>query len=151
MPESLLRLRVSMPDSKIVNEPVLLLLKSGLSRDPRMQLTDDPEAPMLVVSGEHTDTQTLSVGSTGRVNGYLLKYEITYALKGPRGEPWIESRAVKLMRDYSFDPLSVLAKEQEEQELKRVMQRDAVQQILRKLSRVSVPPAQPPGQAPAQP
>jgi len=40
-----------------------------------------------------------------------------------------------LLRDYTFDPVNVLAKEEEEQELIRTMQRDAVQQILRRLSR----------------
>jgi LPS-assembly lipoprotein len=39
------------------------------------------------------------------------------------------------LRDYTFDPQNVLAKEREEAELKTAMRRDAVQQILRRLSR----------------
>jgi outer membrane lipopolysaccharide assembly protein LptE/RlpB len=49
-----------------------------------------------------------------------------------------EPQTVKVQRDHQFDRLNVLAKEREEQELRREMQRDAAQQILRRLSRISL-------------
>jgi outer membrane lipopolysaccharide assembly protein LptE/RlpB len=49
-----------------------------------------------------------------------------------------EPQTVKVQRDHQFDRLNVLAKEREERELRNEMQRDAAQQILRHLSRISL-------------
>jgi len=43
---------------------------------------------------------------------------------------------LRLQRDYRFNPLNVLAKEQEEANLKRELRRDALSQIVRRLARL---------------
>jgi LPS-assembly lipoprotein len=58
-------------------------------------------------------------------------------LTGKDGKALAESQTIRVQRDHAFDRLNVLAKEREEQELRREMQRDAVQQILRRLSRIT--------------
>jgi LPS-assembly lipoprotein len=138
LPESLWRLRVLVQDSKLANDPLLVAVKNALQTDPKIVITEDLDAPTLALFGERTDSQVLSVGSTGRVSGYMLKYEVSFRLADPKGRELLASQTVRLIRDYTFDPLNVLAKELEEQDLKRTMQRDAVQQILRRLWRATI-------------
>ncbi len=135
LPESLSRLRVAVQDSKLTNEPLLVLTKSIIKTDPNAVITDDVSVPLLVLSGERSESQVLSVSSNGRVSGYMLKYEVSFRVIDAKGHELITPQTVRLIRDYTFDPFNVLAKEQEEQELRRTLQRDAVQQIVRRLSR----------------
>lgn len=135
LPESLARLRVTVQDSKLANDPLLVAMKSALQADPKVVITDAADAPQLILSGEATHTDVLSVSTTGRASGYTLKYEVSYRLLDARGKELAPARSIRLLRDYTFDPVNVLAKEQEEQELKRAMQREAIQHILRRLSR----------------
>jgi len=138
LPESLWRLRVVVQDSKLANDPLLVAVKGALQTDPNVVIAEELDVPTLALFGEGTDSQVLSVGSSGRVSGYRLKYEVSFRLADAKGREWLAPQSVRLIRDYTFDPLNVLAKEQEEQELKRTMQRDAVQQILRRLSRATI-------------
>ncbi len=138
MPESLWRLRVLVQDSRLANDPLLVAVKNALQTDPKVVITEDLDAPTLALFAEHTDSQVLSIGTTGRVSGYMLKYEVSFRLTDPKGRELLASQTVRLIRDYTFDPLNVLAKELEEQDLKRTMQRDAVQQILRRLWRATI-------------
>jgi LPS-assembly lipoprotein len=135
LPDALLRLRVKVADSKLANDPLRVLMKNAIQNDPRAKLTEEPDAPALVLSGERAESQVLTVGTTGRVTGYMLKYEVSYKLVDAKGFELQSPQTVRLIRDYTFDALNVLAKQQEEEELKRTMQQDAVQQIMRRLSR----------------
>jgi LPS-assembly lipoprotein len=135
LPEPLARLRVSVADSRLVNDALLVAMKNALEAEAGVVVTDAADAPLLTLFGERTDTQVLSVSTSGRASGYLLKYEVSYRLADSKGAELLAPQSVRLLRDYTFDPINVLAKEQEEAELKRVMQRDAIQQILRRLSR----------------
>jgi hypothetical protein len=74
------------------------------------------------------------------VSEYLLKYELSFRLTDAAGQELAALQTIRLQRDYRFDPLNVLAKEREEQELKRDLQRDGVQQILRRLARTNLKP-----------
>lgn len=135
LPESLLRLRVAVQGSKLANDPLLVLAKNAIQNDPRAEITTDTAAPELVLFSETSDTQVLSVGSSGRASGYMLRYELSFRVTDAKGFDLIEPQTIRLIRDYTFDPTNVLAKEQEEQDLRRGMQRDAVQQVMRRLSR----------------
>jgi len=139
MPDAFQRLRVVVQDSKLANDPLLVVVKSALQNDPKVVITDDKDSPALILSGEGSETQVLSVASTGRVSGYMVKYQLSFRVVDAKGREMIPSQTVRLMRDYTFDPINVLAKEQEERELKRTMQRDAIQQMLRRLSRYAPP------------
>jgi LPS-assembly lipoprotein len=150
MPESLARLRVMVADNPLANSALLATMTNVLQADAKAEVTEAPDVPLLELLGENVDTQVLSVSTSGRASGYLLKYEVSYRLLDPKGAELLPTQAVRLMREYTFDPVNVLAKEQEEAELRRVMQRDAVQQIARRLSRYT-PPAPPTSPTPARP
>jgi len=112
-------------------------MKNALRTQTDVQIEDTGDAPLLGLYGERSDSQVLSVSSTGKADEYLLKYEVSFRLTGKDGKALAESQTIRVQRDHAFDRLNVLAKEREEQELRREMQRDAVQQILRRLSRIT--------------
>lgn len=142
-PESLARLRIVVEDSRLVNDPLLLLARNMLQSDRSVTLTTEADAPTLVFFGEHADVQVISVNLGGRASGYRMRYSVGYRLIDSRGQELIAPQNVRSIRDYTFDPVNVLAKEREELDLKRTMQRDAVQQIFRRLSRYTPPPEKP--------
>lgn len=130
-------LRVMVENSQQQNDPLLVAMKNALRIQTDVQIEDSGDAPLLVLYGESSDSQVLSVSSTGKADEYLLKYEVSFKLIGKEGKALSEPQTVRVQRDHAFDRLNVLAKEREEQELRRDMQRDAVQQILRRLARTT--------------
>ena len=130
-------LRVMVENNQQPNDPLLMAMKNALRTQTDVQIEDSGDAPLLVLYGERSDSQVLSVGSTVKVEEYLLKYEVSFRLTGKEGKVLAESQTVRVQRDLAFDRLNVLAKEREVQELRGEMQRDAVQQILRRLSRIT--------------
>jgi LPS-assembly lipoprotein len=130
-------LRIMVEGNQQQNDPLLVAMKNALRTQTDVQIEDTGDAPLLVLYGERSDSQVLSVSSIGKADEYLLKYEVSFRLTGKDGKEVAESQTVRVQRDLAFDRLNVLAKEREEQELRRAMQRDAVQQILRRLSRIT--------------
>jgi len=130
-------LRIMVEGNQQQNDPLLVAMKNALHTQTDVQIEDTGDAPLLVLYGERSDSQVLSASSTGKADEYLLKYEVSFRLTGKEGKALAESQTVRVQRDLSFDRLNVLAKEREVQELRREMQRDAVQQILRRLSRIT--------------
>jgi LPS-assembly lipoprotein len=138
MPPALSVLQVRVEGNLLENNPLLVAVKSALHTQTDIQIQESGDAPRLVLYGERSDSRVLSVTSTGKVDEYLLKYEVSFHLLDVENKPLSESQTVKVQRDHQFDRLNVLAKEREEQELRSEMQRDAAQQILRRLSRITL-------------
>jgi len=143
LPAALSTLRVAIEGSQAANDPLLAAMKTALRTQAGVTVVDSVEAPLLLLSGEHSDSQVLSVGTTGKADEYLLKYEVSFRLVGVDGKVLAETQTVKLQRDHAFDRFNVIAKEREETDLRRDMQRDAVQQILRRLARVTFKSSEP--------
>lgn len=96
-------------------------------------LVEDPGAPALTLLGENVASRVASVDTaTGKASEYIVQYAAGFRLDGPVSLP---EQTVRLQSDYAFDPAQVLAKEQEERELVRIMRRDAAQQIVRRVVR----------------
>ena len=137
LPESLSVMQVVVENSQAANDPLLVAMKNALRTQAKIKVEDAPDVPVLILSNERFQSETLSVGSTGKVSEFLLKYELSFRLANIKGRDDTVLQTVRLRRDYTFDPLNVLAKEKEEQALKNEMRRDAVQQVLRRLSRAA--------------
>jgi LPS-assembly lipoprotein len=131
-------LRVNVEGNQLQNDPLLVAMKNVLRIQTDVQIEDSGDAPQLMLYGERSDSQVLSVSSTGKADEYLLKYEVSFRLIDKDGRLLSEPQTVRIQRDHAFDRLNVLSKEREERELRREMQRDAVQQILRRLSRITI-------------
>lgn len=135
VPEPLKHLRVEIADSRLVYEPLRVIMRNTLEAHTDVRVTDDPAAPVLLLSGEHTDVQVVAVNVRGRASAYTMRYEVRYRVLEAGGRALLPEQSVRLLRDYTFDPVNVLAKEREEQDLKRLMQREATQHIVRRLAR----------------
>lgn len=138
MPAALSILQVRVEGNLLENNPLLVAVKNALRTQTDVQIQESGDAPRLLLYGEQSDSRVLSVTSAGKVDEYLLKYEVSFRLVDVGNKLLSEPQTVKVQRDHQFDRLNVLAKEREEQELRREMQRDAAQQILRRLSRIAL-------------
>jgi LPS-assembly lipoprotein len=137
-PAALSVLQVRVEGNLLENHPLLAAMKNALRTQTDIQVQESGDAPRLLLYGEQSDSRVLSVTSAGKVDEYLLKYAVSFRLVDVDNKLLSEPQTVKVQRDHQFDRLNVLAKEREEQELRRDMQRDAAQQILRRLSRITL-------------
>lgn len=135
---SLSPLRVTMAD-RMAYPPLLVEMRNALYAQAHVQLAAlDQPVPQLSLFGEFFEAQVLTIDARGNVSGYLLNYKVSFSLRDAGGKPLVADQTVKLQREYDFDPLNVLAKEREEGYLRAEMQREAVQQILRRLAAVKL-------------
>ncbi len=133
LPDSLATLRVVVEGSQSANDPLRLAMEDALRVQAGATIVSAGDAPTLTLSRESTENQVLTVDASGKVSGYLLRYEIGFSLADVNG-PLSPPQTLRLQRDYRFNPLNVLAKEQEEENLKRELRRDAFSQIIRRLA-----------------
>jgi len=134
LPPSLSTLRVVVQDSLAANDPLRLTMEDALRVQSGATITQAGDAPVLTLTRESIDSQVLTVDASGKAGEYLLRYEIGFSLSDING-PLLPPQTLRLQRDYRFNPLNVLAKEQEEENIKRELRRDAFSQIIRRLAR----------------
>lgn len=137
LPPSLSTMRVEIAGSRKENDPLLLEMQDALRVHGRVNVQDHGDVPKLVLEREATSTATLSVSGTGKAREYGVKYEISFHLLNGAGKEIMSSQTIQLQRDYTFDPLNVIAKETEEEKLRHEMRRDAMYQIVRRLARAA--------------
>jgi LPS-assembly lipoprotein len=128
LPPALAVMRVTVEGSRAAHDPLLVAMQNALRTQAGVTLTTD-EVPTLILSDERIESRVLSVGNTGKVNEYLIRYIVGFRVNAADGRPLTEPQAVALQRDYTFD-------QREEEELRRALREDAVQQILRRLARI---------------
>ncbi len=84
---------------------------------------------------ENNDKQINALSSGGIVQEYGLRYTVSIRAYDKTMHDWLPPDEISLQRILTFDPAQVLAKQMEEQMLYRDMVSDAVQQVMRRLSR----------------
>jgi len=134
-------LRDATPATDIASELRRALQNEGI------RLTDTA-ALVLQLKGERYGKRVLSVDSVGRAQEYGLSYSVQFSLQGEGGTFWLEEQAVSLTRDLRFDTTAVLGTDNEEDQLKADMRRDAVLQILQRLQKASPLRTDPPHPSP---
>jgi LPS-assembly lipoprotein len=90
----------------------------------------------IVVLSETRDKSVLSLNNLGRVREYSLSYTLRFRVTDNKGQELLAPTEITLKRDINYDESQVLAKEGEEAMLYRDMQKDLVQQILRRLAAI---------------
>ncbi len=140
LPASLAVLRVSLIDNDSVNAPLLVDVRNALRNQAGVKLADssDTKSPQLILFGERSTSRVLSVSTSGKVSAYLLDYQVSFKVIAANGKQIGKVQTIRQQRDYTFNPLNVLAKEREERFLARELRRGAVQQLLRRLTLLSV-------------
>ena len=120
--------------------PFITELKHAIEVN-NVQIADSPEQAQLTlhIVSETTDKQILSLSGGGRVREYRLQYRVSLRLYDKKQQDWLAPEEITLRRDFSYDDVQVLAKEQEEAMLFQNMRSDAVQQLLRRLNHAKPP------------
>ena len=127
---------VSTPGSSVVASE----LKRELANIPTKLMTSakDADAQLNVIE-DRRDRQILSLSGAGRVREYELKLRVVYQLVDARGSVFIPTSEIQLSRILSYDDSRIIAKQQEEALLYQDMERDAVGQILRRMTAIKRP------------
>ena len=115
----------------------------------KIKLTATPaEADLtLEVASESSDKQILALSGAGQVLEFQLHYRVSLRAYDKQMQEWLPADEITLQRTLTYDAAQILAKEQEEALLFRDMRSDAVQQVMRRLSRAK--PRTAPASAPA--
>ena len=87
---------------------------------------------------ESSDKQILALSGAGQVLEYQLRYRVSFRAYDRQMREWLPAGEISLQRSLTYDTAQVLAKEQEESLLYRDMRSDAVQQVMRRLSRAKL-------------
>lgn len=85
--------------------------------------------------------EALSVGATARVREYTMRYRVEVEAVDASGTVVLPRQLIELSRDYTFDETQALGVAAQEDELKKQLQRDMVQAILRRLAALGRPAA----------
>ncbi|WP_432723602.1 LPS assembly lipoprotein LptE [Jeongeupia wiesaeckerbachi] len=110
-------------------------LREYLSVLPDVKLLDKPDentAKIDIVS-EGDNQKVLTVNSSGRVSEYRVYYTVRFRVR--QGDNYlIDDGKVQLFRDYTYDENNPLGEDAEKAQLVEGMQRDASQNILRRIN-----------------
>lgn len=89
----------------------------------------------LEVVSEASGRQILALSGAGQVREFQLTYRVSLRAYDKQMQDWLPADEISLQRSLTYDDAQILAKEQEEALLYRDMRSDAVQQVMRRLSR----------------
>lgn len=137
------------------NTPFLQELRLSLEAN-EVKLVENSEKADVVLNivSESFDKQILTLGGSGRVNEFQLRYHVSFRAYDTQHRDWIAPDELFMTRDYTFDDTKLLSKEAEEAMIVQSMRSDMVQQIVRRLSRAKPTPRSTtstlPNQTPAQ-
>lgn len=84
---------------------------------------------------ERESRSVLALSGGGRVREYRLHYFLSYSLTGKDGQEIFPLAEIQQSRDFTYEDNQYLAKTAEENFLYRDLRDDAVQQIVRRLSK----------------
>ena len=89
----------------------------------------------LEIVSETSGRQILALSGAGQVREFQLTYRVSLRAYDKQMQDWLPADEISLQRSLTYDDAQILAKEQEEALLYRDMRSDAVQQVMRRLSR----------------
>jgi LPS-assembly lipoprotein len=132
LPESLkkLHLEVADPGSLLVRDLPDALERAGAT----IETAGGPGIATLRVPVSSLGPEALSVGATARVREYTMRYKVEVEAVDAAGAVVMPRQTIELTRDYTFDETQAVGVAAQEDELKKQLQRDMVQAILRRLA-----------------
>lgn len=125
-----LRLEVADPGSLLVRDLPDALERAGAT----IVETAATPAATLRIPVSTLAPEALSVGATARVREYTMRYRVEVEAVDAAGAVVLPRQTIELTRDYTFDETQALGVAAQEDELKKQLQRDMVQAILRRLA-----------------
>ena len=122
--------------------PLGIELKRNIIAGTHTRVVNDPAQAQAILDlvSEERGKSILSFDTAGRVREFQLRYRLSFRVRDARGRDYLPQNEIRVTRDISFDDAQVLSKESEEQLLFRDMQKDVVEQILRRLAAAPAEP-----------
>lgn len=116
--------------------PLGIEFRSAIGHTETTRLVDRPEdaEARLDILEEHREKETVGFSSTGRPREYQLRLIVTFRLVSATGDELIPPSRLALHREITTTDTQYVAKEQEEALLYRDMERDLIQQLMRRLA-----------------
>lgn len=100
-------------------------------------VSDSDQVPVLTIDGERVVRRVLSVSpADAKVSEYSLKYVLSFYLKAANTKKPLYSQKIHLQRQYTVDAINILAKEHEQTWLTNTMRKQAIEQVVRKISHI---------------
>ena len=118
------------------SSPLAIELRRNVTAASKTRLADSAGTAQAVfgITQETREKVILTFTSAGRVNEYRLRYRVGFRVTDAKGaQVYLPTSEILLTRDMTYNDAQVIAKEAEEALLFRDMQRDMVQQIIRRL------------------
>ena len=136
-----LRQEIALPDSlKILSvnvadpySPLQRNLEQALERAGTRSPVGDEIGALLNVSRNRMRREPLSVGSTGRVQEYSMRYEVDFTLRDADKVEVLSRQRIELERAYRFDTAQAQGTPGEEEVVRAELEREMVQAILRRI------------------
>lgn len=131
--------------SVFVSAPAAPSLASELNRaiasgsSARLAPTADSAQVVLELPSVLDDKEVLSLTAGGSVREYQLITRVAFRLHDKQGNDWLPPGEIVIRRSYTFNETQVLARDLQEQRLRRDMQADVVQQLVRRLQAANAP------------
>lgn len=133
-------LYLDLPDYSVVGAGLKRALRSSATT--RLAATAGEAQAIFRPDGEMRDREILSVSGTGRISEMRLYYRYQYRVTDNQGRDLIPPGRIEMIRDMTYDDSFILAKQQNEELLWQDMEKDLVQQLVRRLAAVKpTPPA----------
>lgn len=103
-----------------------------------IQVVDNTESAevLLELLGETNEKRILSLSGGGLVREYELNYKVNFRTREVASPTWSPAQTVQVRRDFSYDDKVLLGKGEEEARLNTDMRKDAVREVLRRLTAI---------------
>ena len=139
MPFKTLYIEAANPGSPLIGELRRLLEANNV----RLTSKADQADVVLDIESELPEKQILTLGGSGRVSEFQLRYRVSLRAYDNQQREWLPADELLLNRDFTYDDAQILAKESEEALLYQGMRSDMAQQIMRRLSHAKPQPLNP--------
>ncbi len=87
----------------------------------------------IVIPVNEASVDVLTVGESARVQEFVVRYRIELQVSGADGSVLLARTPLLLEREFSFDETQALGAQSEQDLIRRELQREMVQQVLRRL------------------
>lgn len=91
---------------------------------------------LLELLGETNEKRILSLSGGGLVREFELNYRVNFRTRESASPTWSTVQTVQVRRDFSYDDKVLLGKAEEEARLNTDMRKDAVREVLRRLTAI---------------
>lgn len=133
LPPELRQIKVQVAD---VYSPLQQNLEQALARAGAQPVRNGQASAVLRILRNRVTREPLTVGSTGRVQEYGMRYEVTMQLDDAEGNPVVPKQDILLERSYQFESTQAQGTPGEEEVVRAEMEREMTQAILRRIDAV---------------